>query len=277
MSKKILFPTDFSDASKNAFIYALQLAESIKAEVVTIHVYQLPQTNYINVSEYLHEIYDVTELSNFENYKDEVPSLRRIAEQNNLGHIKISHALILGNLVPEIKKITENEKIDFVVMGTKGATGIKETFFGTVATKVMNDVKALVLIIPEHCRYQPIKKMLFLTQYKSEDTAAFKTVMSLSEIFQAPVDCLRVASAQDESLNDIRADWKVLMEHQQVVFHSIEGDDVEGIILNFIALHKINLIAMHVYHRNFFEKLFEISLAKKLAFHINVPILGIHE
>ena len=277
MSKKILFPTDFSDASKNAFIYALQLAESIKAEVVTIHVYQLPQTNYINVSEYLHEIYDVNELSNFENYKDEVPSLRRIAEQNNLGHIKISHALILGNLVPEIKKITENEKIDFVVMGTKGATGIKETFFGTVATKVMNDVKALVLIIPEHCRYQPIKKMLFLTQYKSEDTAAFKTVMSLSEIFQAPVDCLRVASAQDESLNDIRADWKVLMEHQQVVFHSIEGDDVEGIILNFIALHKINLIAMHVYHRNFFEKLFEISLAKKLAFHINVPILGIHE
>ena len=277
MSKKILFPTDFSDASKNAFIYALQLAESIKAEVITIHVYQLPQANYINISEYLHEIYDVTELSNFENYKDEVPSLRRIAEQNNLGHIKISHALILGNLVPEIKKITENEKIDFVVMGTKGATGLKETFFGTVATKVMNDVKALVLIIPEHCRYQPIKKMLFLTQYKSEDTAAFKTVLSLSAIFQAPVDCLRVAHLKDESQHDCRADWKVVMEDNEVVFHSIEGDDVEGIILNFIALHKINLIAMHVYHRNFFEKLFEISLAKKLAFHINVPILGIHE
>lgn len=277
MSKKILFPTDFSDASKNAFIYALQLAESIKAEVITIHVYQLPQANYINISEYLHEIYDVTELSNFENYKDEVPSLRRIAEQNSLGHIKISNALILGNLVPEIKKITENEKIDFVVMGTKGATGLKETFFGTVATKVMNDVKALVLIIPEHCRYQPIKKMLFLTQYKSEDTAAFKTVMSLSEIFQAPVDCLRVAHSKVESQHDCRADWKVLIEDKEVVFHSIEGDDVEGIILNFIALYKNNLIAMHVYHRTFFEKLFEISLAKKLAFHINVPILGIHE
>lgn len=277
MSKKILFPTDFSDASKNAFIYALQLAESIKAEVITIHVYQLPQANYINISEYLHEIYDVTELSNFENYKDEVPSLRRIAEQNNLGHIKISHALILGNLVPEIKKITENEKIDFVVMGTKGATGLKETFFGTVATKVMNDVKALVLIIPEHCRYQPIKKMLFLTQYKSEDTAAFKTIISLSEIFQTPVDCLRVAHSKDESQHDCRADWKVLMEDKEVVFHSIEGDDVEGIILNFITLYKINLIAMHVYHRNFFEKLFKISLAKKLAFHLNVPILGIHE
>jgi nucleotide-binding universal stress UspA family protein len=275
--KKILFPTDFSEVSKNAFIYALKLAESINAEIVTMHVYQLPQANYVNVSEYLHEIYDVTELSNFENFKDEVPILRKIAEANNLGHIKISHVLILGNLVPEIKKITENKNFDFVVMGTKGATGLKETFFGTIATKVMNDVKALVLAIPEHCKYHPIEKILFITQYKPEDTGSFVRVLSLAKIFQAHIDCLRVASPHHEIKDNSREDWKVLVENNEVTFHSIKGEDVEGIILNFIDLHKINLIAMHVYHRNFFEKLFEISLSKKLAFHINVPILAIHE
>jgi hypothetical protein len=61
-----------------------------------MHVYQLPQANYVNVSNYLHEMYNVTELSNFENYKDQVPVLRKIAEENNLTHIKISHVLILG-------------------------------------------------------------------------------------------------------------------------------------------------------------------------------------
>jgi hypothetical protein len=55
---------------------------------------------------------------------------------------------------------------------------------------------------------------------------------------------------------------KVLVENNEVTFHSIKGEDVEGIILNFIDLHKINLIAMHVHHRNFFDKLFEISLSK---------------
>lgn len=275
--KKILFPTDFSEVSKNAFIYALKLAESINAEIVTMHVYQLPQANYVNVAEYLHEIYDVTELSNFENYKDEVPILRKIAESNNLDHIKISHVLILGNLVPEIKKITENENFDFVVMGTKGATGLKETFFGTIATKVMNDVKASVLAIPEHSKYHPIEKILFITQYKPEDTGSFVRVLSLSKIFHAHIDCLRVASTHHEVKDDTREDWKELVENNEVTFHSIKGEDVEGIILNFIDLHKINLIAMHVYHRNFFEKLFEISLSKKLAFHINVPILAIHE
>jgi nucleotide-binding universal stress UspA family protein len=94
-----------------------------------MHVYQLPQANYVNVSSDIW--YNVTYL--ILNYKDEVPVLRKITEENNLTHIKISHVLILGNLVPEIKK-QKNENFDFVVMGTKGATRLKETFFGTIAT-----------------------------------------------------------------------------------------------------------------------------------------------
>lgn len=275
--KKILFPTDFSDVSKNAFIYALKLADSINAAIITMHVYQLPQANYINVSEYLHEIYDVTELSNFENYRDEVPVLRKIAEENNLEHVKISHVLILGNLIHEIQKITQQEHIDFVVMGTKGATGLKETFLGTVATKVMNDVKAVVLAIPERCKYQPIKKILFITQYKPEDIESFMRAMAFANILRARTDCLRVVSTHHEDKLDYMEDWKKLVGNHDVMFHTIKGDDVEGIILNFIDLHKINMIAMHVYRRNFFEKLFQISLSKKLAFHVNVPILAIHE
>jgi len=275
--KKILFPTDFSDVSNNAFIYALKLADSINAAIITMHVYQLPQANYINVAEYLHEIYDVTELSNFENYKDEVPILRRIAEENNLEHVKISHALILGNLIHEIQKITQQEHIDFVVMGTKGATGLKETFLGTVATKVMNDVKAVILAIPERCKYQPIKKILFITQYKPEDINSFMKVMAFANIFQSHTDCLRVVSPNHDDKHDNMKDWNTLIEKHDITFHTIKGDDVEGIILNFIELHKINMIAMHVYRRNFFEKLFQTSLSKKLAFHIDIPILAIHE
>lgn len=275
--KKILFPTDFSSVSNNAFIYALKLADSINAEIITMHVYHLPQANYINVSEYLHEIYDVTELSNFENYKDEVPVLRRIAEENNLDHVKISHVLILGNLIEEIQKITNHEYIDFIVMGTKGATGLKETFLGTVAIKVMNDVKAVVLAIPEHCKYKQIKNLLFITEYHADDTQSFLKVKALANVFQAHIDCLRVKPQNREDDNNNMRNWEELIDNQNIKLHSVTGNDAEGIILNFIDSHKINMIAMHVHHKNFFEKLFEISLSKKLAFHINIPILAIHE
>ncbi len=275
--RKILFPTDFSEVSKNAFIYALKLADSIDAEIITMHVYQLPQANYVNVAEYLHEIYDVTELSNFDNYKDEVPILRHIAEENNLDKVKISHVLILGNLIEEIQKITKHENIDFIVMGTKGATGLKETFLGTVATKVMNDVKAVVLAIPERCKYQPIKNLLYITEYNSTDIESFMRVMVLAKVFQAHIDCLHVEPLHHKNKKNDMEDWNELIKNHNIALHSISGDDIEGIILNFIDLYKINMIAMRVYHKNFFEKLFEISLSKKLAFHVNVPILAIHE
>lgn len=275
--KKILFPTDFSDVSNNAFIYALKLAETIHAEIITLHVYQMLQPKFADFSAYLYEVYEVTELSNFENYRDEVPVLRNIAEENNLGHIKISHVLVEGNFIHEIQKITEEENIDFVVMGTKGATGLKETFLGTFTTKVMDDIKSIVFAIPAHCHYQPINKILFVTQFKPNDFQAFKKVMELANLFQAHIDCLYVQQHQHDAKNNFTADWKSLVEKQDIELHTILGNDVEGIILNFIELHKINTIAMLVYHRNFFEKLFQISLSKKLAFHVDAPILAIHE
>lgn len=277
MSKKILFPTDFSEAANNAFIYALKVADAINAEVITVHVYQMPQANFVNAAEYLHEIYDITEFSNFENYKDEVPALRNIAENNNLSHIKISHVLISGNLVQEIKKITEQDHFDFVIMGTKGITNLKETFFGTNATKIMNELNTVVLVIPENCEYQPIQKMLFLTQYKTEETESFKKVLSLAEIFKSSIHCLHIVATDENIKRDSRENWNALAADKDVTFYTIEGDDKEGVIIEFINSKKMDLITMQVYHKNFFEKLFEISLSKKLAFHINIPIVAIHE
>jgi nucleotide-binding universal stress UspA family protein len=277
MSKKILFPTDFSAASKNAFIYALQLANSINAEIITVHVYELPQAHFVNAAAYLHEIYDVTELATFENYRDEVPALRTVAELNNLGHIKMSHVLIAGDTVSQIRKMAENDYFDIVIMGTKGGTSFRESVFGSVATKVMNEVKSLILVIPADCNYQAIKKILFLTLYKSVETESFKKVLSFSETFNAHLDCLRIRNLVENEDDDAREDWKEFVNLGNTHFHSIEGEDIEGLTLEFVKSNAINLVAMHVYHKNFFEKFFETSFSKKLALHIHIPLLAIHE
>ena len=37
--KNILFPTDFSENAKKAYIYALHIAEQLGASITTLHVY----------------------------------------------------------------------------------------------------------------------------------------------------------------------------------------------------------------------------------------------
>jgi nucleotide-binding universal stress UspA family protein len=274
--KKILFPTDFSDVSKNAFIYALKLADAIDAEIITLHVYELDSPAYLDVSIYLQEIYEYEELSDFENYKDEVPVLRNIAETNNLSHVKISNVLIQGYLVSEVVKLSKKENVDFIVMGTRGVTHLREIFLGNITTKIMNECNATVLAIPEKCNYVSIEKILFTTKFHMKDIEALKKVQDLANVFQSHIDCLNVKPPHTVYKDDFIVDFKNVFKDQNIDFHSILSNDVEGVILNFIEKNKINMIAIHVRHKSFFQKLFEVSIAKKLSYHIDIPILSIH-
>ncbi|PKB18539.1 universal stress protein [Flavobacterium sp. 5] len=273
--KKILFPTDFSDVSKNAFIYALKLADAVNAEIITLHVYEVDSPKYLDFSIYLQEIYEYEELSEFENYKDEVPLLRNIAEVNNLGHIPISNVLIEGSLAAEILKLSKEENIDFIVLGTKGVTNLRQIFLGTTLTNIMDESKMTVLGIPESCTYTPITKILFTTKYHFEDIEALHKAHNLSKIFNAHIDCLNVKPAHKVYNDDFIVDFKNVFKNSNVAFHSVLSDDVEGAILDFIQQKKINMMAAHIKHKGFFEKLFQISLSKKLAVDINIPFLSV--
>ncbi|TRX32776.1 universal stress protein [Flavobacterium sp. ZT3R18] len=274
--KKILFPTDFSDVSKNAFIYALKLADAIDAEIITLHVYELDSPAYLDVSIYLQEIYEYEELSDFENYKGEVPVLRNIAEANNLSHVKISNVLIQGYLVNEVVALSKKENADFIVMGTRGVTHLREIFLGNATTKIMNESNTTVLAIPEKCSYVPIEKIVYTTKFHMRDIEALKKVQDFANVFHSHIDCLNVKPPHTVYKDDFVVDFKNVFKDQNIAFHSILSNDVEGVILDFIEKNKINMIAIHVRHSGFFEKLFQVSLSKKLTFNISIPILSIH-
>lgn len=275
--KKILFPTDFSAVANNAFLYALQLAKHIKAEIITLHVYELPQMNYVDVPVNLLDIYEVTELSNFENYKHHIPTLRDIAERYHLEDIKISNVLETGNLIDNIHQISTAENIDYIVMGTKGAAGLTATFLGSVTEKVMHHSKTVLLAIPEHCQFATPSNIIFTTKFQSADREILKKVIQLAQLFGARIDCLFVRGYDDVVLETVVDDWKELLEHEVVTYHTIVGNDIEHGILEFIETHHNDMLAMPIHNHGFFEGLFHASLSKKLTFHAKIPILAIHE
>src|SRR6187551_3307573 len=108
--QKILFPTDFSKASLNAFVYALSLAKNINAEIIILHVYELPiiDTNYVDTPVYLSQIYESIDLTNFENFKDQIPASRSIAENHELQDIKLSNVLLEGDLVNNVLQLIKD-------------------------------------------------------------------------------------------------------------------------------------------------------------------------
>ncbi|SCY92680.1 universal stress protein [Flavobacterium caeni] len=275
--KKILFPTDFSEVSNNAFAYALKLAETLKAEIITLHVYDLPIIDNEGFPNYLLEMYDVLEVGQFENYKGQVPILRDIAQKHGLEHIKLSHELLMGDLVANIKMLCKRDHIEYVVMGTKGASGLKETFLGSTAGTVIAETDAFVLAIPEHCRYHAITNIAFTSRFKDKDRKALHQVVKIAKGFNAQVHCLYVRTSHSDVKEVTMRDWEYVFGEYDVQFHVIENENVKDTILGFTDNEKIDLLAMLHYKRNFLEELFHHSLTKKIAHHIQIPILALHE
>ncbi|WP_313806991.1 universal stress protein [Flavobacterium sp.] len=274
--KKILFPTDFSETANNAFVYALEMAKCIDAEVVVLHVYDLPSVSYGEIPFVVSEIYDSIELNNFENFKDQIPFLREIADKHQLGSVKMSHVLRHGDLIRTMKEICHDELIDMIVMGTNGATGLQEMFLGSNTGNAIVNIPVTLLSVPNGAKYTRLQHFGFTTKFDDADREALKKVVNIAKKFHADVKCLTVKTHGFDVSDEGMTFWKSDFKDEPVEFFLVPHDDVKETIYDFVEHQNIDVLAMVTHKRNFFEELFTHSLTQKLSYHSEKPILAFH-
>ena len=273
--KKILFPTDFSEVANNAFVHALEFAKMVHGELVLLHSFELPIYDNQFFPENYAAIYDSVELSEFEMFKNEIPKLRAIAESHHLDKIKMSHRLKDGNLVSAIKESIAEDAIDYLVIGTSGATGWESFFMGTNASSIITDAGIPVYCVPSDAPFQKIDTIGFTTRFRPKDKKALQTVLQLAHKAKAKVKCLYVKTSNSDVSNATIAEWKEEFKSEPIDFYIIEDDDIQVIITDFIMYKEIDVLIILPYKRGFFEGLFHTSLSKKLATDFEIPILSI--
>ncbi|CAM3544963.1 universal stress protein [Flavobacterium gelidilacus] len=275
--KRILFPTDFSDVATNAFVYALELAKIIDAEIIVLHTFQMPIIDYQYFPQNYSQLFDSFELATFEMFKDEIPKLRTLAEKRNLEHINLYHKLMDGALTSNIKDCIVEEKIDFVVMGTAGASGWKEFFIGTNTGDALTSVSVPLLSVPLEAKYKNINNICFTTRYRDKDIKALQSVLQIAKLMKAEVKCLYVQSLTSDVNEEKIETWKKLFADEQVTFFVESSEYIEETIIEFLDFHEIDILAMANYKRSFFVELFTTHLTEKLSYKTEIPILVIQE
>ena len=269
--KRILFPTDFSETATNAFVHALEFAKVIKGELILLHTFELPIMDTQFFPQNYMEIYESLELSQFDMFKEEVPKLRAIAQEHNLDRIKMSHRLMDGDLLYAIEKAIKEDKIDYVVMGTDGASGWSTFFTGTNTGTVLTDVEVPTYCIPNGAKFKKIETIGFTTRFREKDKKALNDILKIAKKANAQVQCLYVKTAVSDVLNETVKEWE--KEFEAVTFWITLSDNVKESIADFIVNKDIDVLTMLTYKRNFFEGLFSPSFTKKIATSINIPVL----
>jgi len=149
---KILMPTDFSEHSKVAVPWAVDMAKKYNAELHIIHVFDEAALDayFFNYSttpgEYFEKIRN--------GFNGEVDAYFKGAET---GDIMIVPVLANGNPFVEIVKYAKENGVDIIVMGTHGKTGMAHMLLGSITEKVIHKAHCPVLTVrnPEF-EYVPV-------------------------------------------------------------------------------------------------------------------------
>ena len=276
--KKILVPSDFSETSENAFVYAIEMAKAYNARLVLLHTFELPMADSQIMPINYAEMYETLEASNSDNFMEELEKLKMIARQQNATHIFMDHVMMEGDLLHCIKEVVSQQDIDFVVMGTNGATGWLESFIGTNTGNVISDVSVPVLSVSHDTKFNKIETIGFTTRYRQDEIHALNQVLKIARRFDAKVKCLYVKTPEYEFIGQEIAHWESYFEDEKdLEFFIIPSEDVEATIEEFVDNQRIDLLAMVSHKKNFFARLFTTSTTQKMSQHSKTPILALHE
>lgn len=270
--KNILLPTDFSENSWSAIAYALQLykdvnctfyllnASAILVSTATITTKKLSQTIYENDKKQLLDIKNKIELND--------------PNSNHECKILLSSETLSSAVDSAVTKFS----IDVIVMGTKGASGLKEVFLGSNTVNIINKTKnCSVLAVPENYKFIAPKQLLFPTNFsRNYDNKQIQALLDLANLNQAHTSVLYVEETVD--LTEIQKENKALLKTNlkgaNASFYAIPKENkIDKHIDSFIKEHEINLLIMVKHKRSFFENLTKEPIIKRIGFGVTIPFL----
>jgi nucleotide-binding universal stress UspA family protein len=275
---KLLFPTDFSPAAENAYIYTLKLAEKLSASVTVVHIYEVLEVHsWIEEAMDMNQLNEKITLGEFEKYKEQIELLKRIGKENHLDDIEVNYTLKeSGEVITAITDEAEAIHADMIVMGTMGRHGLAEIFFGTTASKVMEQAKCPVYIVPHTANYRGIENIALTLQYKQGELELIEKALTLAGLLGAHLHCLHVDVYDPEKIKLRKEEYEHAFEGKTgITFHTHYELDTEKGILDFMKENSMDILIMRVHHHSLFRELFSHSLAKRIAYHSDVPLIAL--
>ncbi len=266
----ILVPTDFSPLSRIAVFYAAGLARPLQANLVIAAVVNVnPSTETLLHSKRLEE-----EL--LSSVQQEATNLIAEIREKVKEPLDISFETATGfPLDEQVEYLVKKVKADLIVMGSRGASGLRRLLIGSNAVTVMNNSSVPVMIVPEGVQYKNPERIVYAT-----DLFSFRdethTVVMFARLFNAHVQLLHVLPRHrkdDRDTKAIEADLQRLTDYDKISFEVVHDDDVATGVDRYVTQNGADMLAMFTHHLDFYEKLLGRSVTRRLAFHGTVPLL----
>lgn len=272
----IIVPTDFSDTSKNAARFAIQVAA------------QVPDTQIL-----LYNVFRrVLSGSDGSPLADE-PDARKKIVLAALEHMKadlltIASATITciaeeeSSFLDSLERLARHQKADIIIMGITGSTKLEQIFMGSNALNMIDRNVCPVMVVPPDASFKGIKNILFATDMQDvQKSIPIKPLQSVLNLFQPMVHIVNVDSDHyvevTQEYKTERAKLEEMLKDYKKEFYFIRMFDFIDAINQFTKDKNIDVIITVPRKNSFLSSLFKTSHTQKLVYHSSVPLVAIHE
>jgi nucleotide-binding universal stress UspA family protein len=278
--KNILIPTDFSENSWNALEYALNFFENSTCNFYLLHVTTI--SSLINAETGYVTTQDIIEETMIQPSKIQLKKiLKRISGLSLKSNHRFFTVTDYNFFIEAIRKQVEEKQIDLIVIGTKGATGLKKLIVGSNAGSVITKVQCATLVVPENAKFVKPKEIAFPTDFSLfYSSKLLQPVIKVLDMQKASIRFLHI-NKRNYNLNDDQQKNKHYLEdffsHYQHSFHFLSNKHIEAAIQCFVESRDIDLIVMVAKNLNYFQRILFHPVVEEISYHTDIPFLVLHE
>ncbi|MBC3541156.1 universal stress protein [Rufibacter sediminis] len=308
---KLLVTTDHSREAHQAFLYALDMAVSLKAEVILLQVFhqQIPLSQALHPQEYVAAL-EAEKTRQLENYaqalqaershnfsfrfhaaaavEKEIPADFSLTESGQhylevlpdaQADLPIRCVAKFGNASEKILEFMDDLSADLVLMGTHGGGDLSRALLGSVVTEVILNATVPVLVVPSSAEFTGLQTLAFaadLHQLPHPDHLTF--LGKLAEKSSARLEVLHLYhSEKEEELQAIQQGLNQLDSNVPVNFsvHFRFTNQPEKAIREFVSTTQPDLLVVAPHHHTYLDIVRHKSITGDLTAQPLLPLLAL--
>ena len=271
---KILIPTDFSQLSKIAIQYVLDLSKVFELDMVLLHAVNTFTPTMARVGS--KKLGEAIKSSS----EQEMNELLKTIKNENSHNFKISTKIIFGASIEEaVETFALKNNVDMICIGTKGATGLKKIIFGSNAVGIISNSSIPVLTIPEYARYKGVNNILYSSDLENLEEE-LKLLISFAKLMNTWINILHINKESvdfdfEENLQGQENRLRTLFSYKKIRTKELENDSIINGINQYVSDIDADIIAMFTRStsNSLIEKLFNKSVTQEAAFQTKIPLL----
>ncbi|MDD3721845.1 MAG: universal stress protein [Lutibacter sp.] len=274
--KTILYTTDYSENSVAALKYAHGMCLKLKAKLLAIHVFNNPTILRSKIEQPFPNL-------DKDAFREHTAKLEEFCKKHLGSDLKKMNIEVeaIQNKSAVDGIVSKSEKIQslLIVTGMKGESKLRKLIMGSTARGLIEKAAYPVLTIPEDTSYNPIKTIIYATDFQVEDLDAIRMLATIAKPLKAKIKIVHISPLE----KPIDKGEKIVLEkrvNKHVDYANIEldilySDDIFNELK--ICFNKTNADIIAMLEReshSLTSELFYLNLLKKMKSYGKIPLMS---